>query len=292
MAKKQDPLKPRQATLQMAHVEVAKRLKMQIKKGNNLLHQNIEDETELEDAYHAMYIWTDYNEELLERIVDTDELVNSYHLSGIDDDVFGPISVRVRKFHSLIDYYVLALQSILNRLDLIPEAPEKVNHQEQTGHALETSNRVFIVHGHDKAAKESVARLLEKLILVPIILHEQPNQGRTVIEKFEDYSDVGFAVVLLTPDDVGAAKSEVENLKPRARQNVIFELGFFIGKLGRARVCALHKSNVEILSDFSGVVWIPLDEAGAWRLKLSRELKAAGLNIDLNNLHEKDETGV
>ena len=102
-----------------------------------------------------------------------------------------------------------------------------------------STNQVFVIHGHDESARESVARFLEKLELEPIILHEQPNKGRTIIEKFEDYADVRFAVVLLTPDDVGAVKDRADDLRPRARQNVVFEFGFFIGKLGRERVCAL-----------------------------------------------------
>jgi predicted nucleotide-binding protein len=103
--------------------------------------------------------------------------------------------------------------------------------------------RVFIVHGHASEAKESLARFLERVGLEPIILHEQPNSGRTIIEKFEVYADVGFAVVLLTPDDVGAPKDAPTELKPRARQNVIAELGYFYGKLSRHRVCALYKSS-------------------------------------------------
>lgn len=139
---------------------------------------------------------------------------------------------------------------------------------------------VFIVHGHDEAAKQTVARFIEKLKLRPIILHEQPNEGRTVIEKFEDHTNVGFAVVLMTPDDVGASASDKDNLKPRSRQNVIFELGFFAGKLGRNRVCALYKEGVEIPSDYKGVLFIPMEKE--WRLSLAKEIKAAGLPVDLN----------
>ncbi len=143
------------------------------------------------------------------------------------------------------------------------------------------SRNVFLVHGHDEAATESVARFLEKLDLHPIILHEQPSQGRTVIEKFEAHADVGFAVVLLTPDDVGGLASGGE-LKPRARQNAILELGYFIGRLGRSRVCALYVEGVEIPSDFHGVVYVPYDAAGGWRLKLASEIRAAGLPVDMN----------
>lgn len=110
------------------------------------------------------------------------------------------------------------------------------------------TNKIFIVHGHDEGAREAVARFLERLGFVPIILHEQANRGRTVIEKVEAHSDVSFAVVLLTPDDEGCVRGG--SLEPRPRQNVLLELGFFIGKLGRDRVCALKRGTVEIPSDF------------------------------------------
>src|SRR5262249_31056015 len=102
------------------------------------------------------------------------------------------------------------------------------------------SNRIFIVHGHDNEMKVSVARTIEQLGLKPIILHEQPDKGLTIIEKFVNYSDVGFAVVLLSPDDMGYPKiSTPDKARPRARQNVVLELGFFLGKLGRSHVLAL-----------------------------------------------------
>ena len=145
------------------------------------------------------------------------------------------------------------------------------------------SNKVFIVHGRDDGSRETVARFLEKLKLEPIILNEQASQGGTIIEKFERHSEVGFAVVLLTPDDEGALRGEEDDRSPRARQNVIFELGFFIGRLGRERVCALTKGgSMEIPSDYAGVVYIPLDDKGAWKIGLVKELKAAGFDVDAN----------
>jgi predicted nucleotide-binding protein len=159
----------------------------------------------------------------------------------------------------------------------------------QTGGAAHThpkvnGHRIFLVHGHDDHALQLVSRFMEKLGQEVVVLREQPNKGRTIIEKFEDYSDVGFAVVLLTADDRGGSKDiEFANQKLLARQNVIFELGYFIGRLGRNRVCALYRSGVEIPSDYSGVLYQELDEKGAWRLELARELKAAGLPIDMNN---------
>jgi len=141
---------------------------------------------------------------------------------------------------------------------------------------------VFVTHGHDEAAREAVARFLEKAGFNPIILHEQANRGDTVIEKIERYSDVGFAVVLLTPDDVGGPAGSAQ--KARARQNVIAELFYFVGKLGRSRVAALVKGTIEIPSNIGGVVYTDLDGPGAWRAALLRELEAAGYQVDWSAL--------
>ena len=146
--------------------------------------------------------------------------------------------------------------------------------------------KVFIVHGHDQNARDAMARFAERVDLEPVILLEQASQGNTIIEKFEVNSNVGYAVVLLTGDDIGGNQDEDGRMQPRARQNVIFELGFFIGKLGRERVCALTKGNPEIPSDYSGVVYIPMDEGDAWQGKLVKELKAAGFDIDANKLYD------
>ncbi|HHL43702.1 MAG TPA: hypothetical protein ENJ42_08795 [Hellea balneolensis] len=147
---------------------------------------------------------------------------------------------------------------------------------------LPLNKKVFIVHGHDEGSRESVARFLEKLDFTPIILHEQANKGQTVIEKIETNDDVSFAVVLLTPDDEGCIKGEA--LKPRARQNVLLELGYFLAKLGRENVCALHKKSVEIPTDYAGVIWTELDDHGNWKTALARELKAAGHQVDMNKI--------
>lgn len=139
---------------------------------------------------------------------------------------------------------------------------------------------VFLVHGRDEGAKDTVARFLSTVGVRPVILAELPGGGRTIIEKFETHADVAFVVVLLTPDDVGALQSDHGDLNARARQNVIFELGFFIGRLGRGSVLALTKGDVEIPSDYAGVEYIPFDASGGWRLPVIRELQAAGLAVD------------
>ena len=148
--------------------------------------------------------------------------------------------------------------------------------------ATPSSGKVFIVHGHDEAARQTVARFIERIGFEAIVLSEQANQGRTIIEKIEAHSDVGFAVVLLTPDDVGGKAGE--SLRPRARQNVLLELGYFIARLGRERVCTLAKGDLEIPTDFAGVVWEVLDDSGAWKSSLARELKAVGYDIDWNKV--------
>ena len=142
--------------------------------------------------------------------------------------------------------------------------------------------KVFIVHGHDDLAKVETARFIEQIGFEPIVLHEQVSSGDTIIEKIEKYSNVGFGVVLYTPCDVGA-KAETElQLKCRARQNVVFEHGFLNGKLGRQNVCALVKGEIETPNDISGVVYVSMDNYGAWKLTLAKEMRDSGYDVDMN----------
>lgn len=146
--------------------------------------------------------------------------------------------------------------------------------------------RVFIVHGHDEGMKQTVARVLDKLDLMPIILHEQSDKSRTIIEKFEDCSeDIPFAIVLLSPDDKGCEANKFpESAKLRTRQNVILELGYFIGKLGRNNVLVLFKkdNDFELPSDILGILFTPFDNG--WELKMVQELHSSGYNVDANRL--------
>jgi predicted nucleotide-binding protein len=143
------------------------------------------------------------------------------------------------------------------------------------------SRKIFVVHGHDKSMRDAVARFLQEIEFEPVILHEQASGGRGVIEKIEAYSDVGFAVVLLSPDDEGCVRGGA--LQPRVRQNVLLELGFFVGLLSRARVCPLKNGDVEIPSDWAGVIAVDFDgDAGGWKRVLGQNLQAAGYEIDWN----------
>ena len=139
-------------------------------------------------------------------------------------------------------------------------------------------SRVFLIHGRDHGTRDMVARFLEGLDLEVTILEEEPDKGRTVIEKFEQSTQGDFAIALLTPDDIGGPNKE--NLKPRARQNVVLEYGYYLGKFGRSRVCALVKGDVELPSDMSGVLYVPLDDNGGWKIRLANELSEAGFTID------------
>lgn len=196
-----------------------------------------------------------------------------------------------------VDYVTPTRRNIDNAVALLKEAQRTLKDDQADAESLaisqsalnagaETvsaalSRRIFVVHGHDEGARETVARFLDQVGFKAIILHEQANQGRTVMEKVEAHGDVGFAVVLLTPDDEGCTKGG--NPEPRARQNVLLELGYFLGRLGRNKVCALKRGTLEIPSDFAGVVWESMDGNG-WKQALGRELEAAGHEIDWNKV--------
>jgi predicted nucleotide-binding protein len=183
------------------------------------------------------------------------------------------------------------LESCIEQLEtdiaLSSRGGEAASAPEVSGSVL-SPNKVFVVHGHNHGVKESVARFLEKLDLDPVILHEKPNAGRTIIEKVSDYADVHFAVVLLTADDEGRPRGSAEPAQFRARQNVILELGYFLGKLGRARVCALYEKGVELPSDYQGVLFLPLEGGDRWKFDLVRELRAAGFAVDANRIFSAD----
>ena len=145
------------------------------------------------------------------------------------------------------------------------------------------NGKVFIIHGHDEEMKHELEDFLSSLKLEPIILNNQSNKGKTIIEKFEAESDVGYAIALFSSCDLGKAKKETE-FKARARQNVIFELGFFVGKLGRGKTCIITQPDIEKPSDIDGVVYIPFDNNGGWKFDVAKELKEAGFSFDFNNI--------
>ena len=206
----------------------------------------------------------------------------SIELRKVKMRVFGPIATVIGFHHDNSIECVRDIKAtILELKGYFEEEAEDI--AETIGTVGQTplfSNRVFIVHGHDGEIKESVARLLERQNIKPIILNEQANQGQTIIEKFERHSDVGAAVVLFTNDDIGYAKDS-DSRMPRARQNVVFETGFFMGKLGRSRVIIIAEKGIEIPSDLNGVVYT---DRGNWQIEVCKELKEMGYSIDSDKL--------
>ena len=256
--------------------EVKEKLNEYIEKGNFLLNLpaalDIESECESWKKTVYYFLQSNFKEKM---VVDFEKAKNDYSLSKKD---------REEKDYDIFDAYFEA--EVKKKLAVLKGLKENFEYF-QKDNSLEKkvakikSNKIFIVHGRDNEAKLSVESFLKKLDLNPIILHEQPNKGRTIIEKFEDYSEVGFAVVLLTPDDIGGLKGE-DSLKDRARQNVIFELGYFIGRLGRENVCALYKG-VEKPSDLDGILYVSMDKVD-WKTELAIEINASGMQIDINKL--------
>lgn len=198
------------------------------------------------------------------------------------------VNEQLQRDYELVESAINTLDSLRERLEYLEGPDDASGLPAAAKTAPSGEEKIFLVHGHASDVKEAVTRFLEKTgEHEVVVLHEQPNEGRTLIEKFEDHAGASdHAVVLLTADDLGGAMPEDGDdpaLSPRGRQNVVFELGFFVGRLGRSRAVVLYQEDVEIPSDFSGVVYIPLSDE-SWRYKLLQELRNAGLNFDLNKI--------
>lgn len=181
------------------------------------------------------------------------------------------------------EYFQKGLDTAILYLESYQSDEGPIKKQNQTIVQSVDKKSIFIVHGRNDSIKAQVSNLLLKLDLKPIILHEQANRGKTIIEKFEANANASAAVVLFTDDDVGKYKED-EVLEARARQNVIFEAGYFIGKFGRERTIILNSPNINIPSDLQGYVYIELDAKQRWHYDLAKELKGIGFEVDLNKL--------
>jgi predicted nucleotide-binding protein len=250
--------------------DVKKDLRKQIFKGRDIWETKYNDD-QVEYAIGRETKWDLLNIEILRRAFSDQSILNEYQAIRLTK-YYGDWEARLNTQVVRVQKRITFLESVVERIKLIPEG----GIGEQTTSATSGGERIFIIHGHDEASKSQVARLVERLDLTAVILSEQPNRGRTIIEKLERNSDVAFAVAILTPDDaVGTS---------RARQNVILELGQFMMKLGRDKVAILYKPDVELPSDIKGVAYYELDKAGAWQYGLAKELKAAGLPVDMNKI--------
>jgi hypothetical protein len=284
------PDEPERTTLTVSVADAENQLRNRVAKGKELIARLPDSEQSLEVAREKYYTWSEFNGTLLERIFSTDELSQEYSYWGIAFSGSPSLRERISDFADDVIKKIRRIESIIERLPLY--APRVTDSPPQsspipmsTSSDLQPRTRdIFVVHGRNNELKETVARFLTQLDLQPVILHEQASAGRTIIEKFEDHSNACFAVILLTPDDVGGLDSgdSVEHLRKRARQNVIFEWGFFVAKLGRRNVCALVAQGLEMPSDTHGIACVTLDTEGAWKMLLARELKAGNVEVDLN----------
>lgn len=268
--------------------EAKEKLLERIEKGKQLKEEPINSGNDLNAVQKAYYKWNDFNTELLKRQFTTEQLSDEYsHWIGIGSILMHETSLgeKIGDLHKDIDDKVHRLDSIVERLELIPVSDQVKAATSSTSKPKRTidRNKVFIVHGHDNEAKLEVARFIEKIGFEPIILHEQASGSKTIIEKIETYSDVGFGVVIYTPCDLGAKSSDTANFNGRARQNVVFEHGFLMGKLGRPNVCPLVKGSVETPNDISGIVYTSMDSTN-WQLELANELRTAGYAVDMNKV--------
>jgi Predicted nucleotide-binding protein containing TIR-like domain len=271
--------------LTVARGALGQQLEDRIARGQELLERPIASDSDLSSARSDYYTWSEFNETLLQRSFTTSKPAEDYseslgaYVVSLNPE---PLPKRVEEFHRDVQRKIRRLGSLREQLSLFEEPAPAVPARPE-GPSAEVGTTVFVVHGHGEAFKQEVARFLDAVTeLEPVILHEQANSGRTIIEKFEDHaSRAAFAVILLTGDDDGGVRGSGER-NPRARQNVVFELGFFIAALGRSKVAALYEEGVELPSDMSGVLYTPLDAGGAWKLALGKELRAVDLPVDLN----------
>ncbi len=284
---------PKQPVALLMLRDVAKsKLQDRMQKGLEIKKTLIYSRNDLEMARNEYSKWNSFNIEMLKRMFTTEELADEF--SGWSAAIFvsmreSSLDEQISELFKDIDNKVHTLDSIIDRLELIQV---NISHTQLglsdsvSQNSPCNSKKIFVVHGHDDNAKTNLELFLIKIGLTPIVLHRQADEGLTIIEKFEKHSDVGYAFILLTPDEIAylsseASKAEKERLKEfRARPNVIFEFGYFVGKLGRSRVCCLCKGGVSLPSDVNGVIYKRftnnIDEIG---LSIIDELKASGYQI-------------
>ncbi|GAA0558821.1 TIR domain-containing protein [Rhizomicrobium electricum] len=263
-----------------SRVEEGKRLDDEIGAGSIANNSNFEEYCRKADAWRA------YNELLLRRLFTTEEFAQDYQASIgaihlAEDRYMDPtLGTLVRRLRSSLASQLSRINSIVSRIDLLDEDQAITPNSADTTN-VEYEKTAFIVHGHDKAVLFEMVAFLGKAGVRPIILNEAPGGALTIIEKLVRHSNVGFVVVLLTPDDVGGKNISGErSLAPRARQNVIGELFFFAGKFGRERMIVFKKGEIEFPTDILGIGWHEFDEHGGWKTHLLRELAEAGFEID------------
>lgn len=277
--------------LVVSREEAKSRLTDRIEKGRELKDQSINSKEKYDSATRDYVKWDDFNKELLKRIFSSDYFFaeySSYSAVLVMGGYPTSLGENIADLRKDFDKKIHRLDSIIERLELIPLA---IAAEESTVSTIpetksKRSNKVFVVHGRDEVSKTSLEVFLRENGLEPIVLHRQADEGLTIIEKFEKHSDVGYAFILLTPDEVAYlatedSKPDVDRKKEfRARPNVIFEFGYFVAKLSRSRVCCLHTGEVELPSDVSGMIYkkynTSIEEVA---YSIIKDLRAAGYDL-------------
>lgn len=252
--------------------------------GNKLLNRPIANQSGLDDLKHDFGRWSSYNESLLQKIFEDQSIVDEYCMTG-PVIVLPHRSIRlyVEEKQKHISASINNLVSIRERLELYEGATNQAVNAEQKEKEL-PNRKVFVVHGHDKGKRLAVEKFLEKLKLMPIVLQDQPGGSKALIEELVKHGDVAAALVIYTPDDEGRLAQGNHDLESRARENVVLELGYFIGRIGRDNVFVLLAHGIDLPSDFKGVRYTLIDDTDGWQMTTARNLKDSGLDIDVNDL--------
>jgi len=255
-------------TLKTPLNEAEKILQHRIEKGHDLLNIQAKSHAAVKTADKLYNHWNSENYDILKKIFKSSNVARDY---SSDTWSIGGILIsdlklieKKEKLHSKIRKKISKLESIITSLHLLEEDKK----------AKSVLQKIFFVHGTDSDTSSQVLNLLVELNLQPIIMKELALAGKTIIDEIQKRSEVNFAIGLLTPDNLGGNKAQ--DLQFRADQNVILELGIFIGKLGRKRVCSLHVEGVELPDDFHGFEYIEIDSSSGWKKKLIKELHLAG----------------
>jgi predicted nucleotide-binding protein len=274
--------------LNITQEDARTRLQDRIEKGLELKKRQIGSSQEFDALDHDYDKWDSFNTELLKRLFTSDELSKEYSSWGFIGMSPPSLREKIADLYENIDDKIRRIDSIIERLELIPVSSTHATlaAQREDAEAQPRSKKVFVVHGRDEVAKTNLEIFLREIGLEPVVLHRQADEGLTIIEKFEKHSDVGYAFILLTPDEVAylvseEGKPDAERRKEfRARPNVIFEFGYFVGKLGRSCVCCLYTGDVALPSDVSGMIYKKyhkgIEEVA---YSITKDLRAAGYSI-------------
>lgn len=299
--KKVEELANSESVLKIRKDDFCNFLKMQIVKGQELLDRDVPKSSNVGDFYGYPFIssrkirvyydetaeksfiadferWHDYNKEIYKTSFEISNNTYKHDYESCWAVIWGTDTIN--EYKENISRFINKMKGDIEKIDLIPcGVPDNI--KDKVCIDNDDIKSVFIVHGHDDAAINEVKVFLITLGLHPIILREQASGGKTIIEKIEEYTNVGYSIVLYTACDEGKGKKET-SYRDRARQNVVFEHGYLCSKLGRENVCALVKGNIEIPGDISGIVFISMEKG--WEFEVAKELKRANYPIDINKL--------